>query len=121
MPEQSGAPLKVRWTVPAVDVSVIRWLRAQKKIQQSLRLLVREAIERYGYIDVVYRPVEPLSRPDGSPQPPVGAERRTDGQTGPDPAPPTGSASVPAEEPEESAGVPPAPQVSIDEIMARRE
>ncbi|MCX5103516.1 hypothetical protein [Streptomyces sp. NBC_00439] len=62
MAKQSGEPRKVRWTVPAVDTSVIEWLDEQENISQSLRLLIRESIQRDGYIDVVYKPVDQLPR-----------------------------------------------------------
>ncbi|MFC9755188.1 hypothetical protein [Streptomyces sp. NPDC056921] len=62
MAKQSGEPRKLRWTVPAVDTSVIEWLDAQKDISQSLRLLIRESIQRDGYIDVFYKPVDQLPR-----------------------------------------------------------
>ncbi|MGW0881312.1 hypothetical protein [Streptomyces sp. NPDC002671] len=62
MPNQSGEPRKVRWTVPAADTSVIEWLDQQENISQSLRLLIRESIQRDGYVDVYYKPVEQLPR-----------------------------------------------------------
>ncbi|MER6520043.1 hypothetical protein ABT246_24715 [Streptomyces sp. NPDC001553] len=62
MANQSSEPRKVRWTVPAADTSVIEWLNEQADISQSIRLLVREAIQRDGYIDVFYKPVDQLPR-----------------------------------------------------------
>lgn len=62
MGNQSGEPRKVRWTVPAADTSVIEWLDQQENISQSLRLLIRESIQRDGYIDVFYKPVDQLPR-----------------------------------------------------------
>ncbi|WP_338675930.1 hypothetical protein V1460_25400 [Streptomyces sp. SCSIO 30461] len=62
MAHQSGEPRKVRWTVPAADTSVIEWLDQQENISQSLRLLIRESIQRDGYVDVYYKPVEQLPR-----------------------------------------------------------
>ncbi|MFJ5725862.1 hypothetical protein [Streptomyces sp. NPDC093149] len=62
MPKQYGEPRKLRWTVPSVDTSVIEWLDAQKDISHSLRLLIRESIQRDGYIDVFYKPVDQLPR-----------------------------------------------------------
>lgn len=60
MASQPGEPRKVRWTVPAADTSVIEWLNEQADISQSLRQLIRESIQRDGYIDVFYKPVEQL-------------------------------------------------------------
>lgn len=62
MANQSGEPRKVRWTVPAADTSVIDWLNEQADISQSIRLLIRESIQRDGYIDVFYKPVDQLPR-----------------------------------------------------------
>ncbi|MFD7541270.1 hypothetical protein [Streptomyces sp. NPDC059819] len=62
MTNQSGEPRKVRWTVPAADTSVIEWLNEQADISQSIRLLIRESIQRDGYIDVFYKPVDQLPR-----------------------------------------------------------
>ncbi|MGW2986449.1 hypothetical protein [Streptomyces goshikiensis] len=62
MANQSGEPRKVRWTVPAADTSVIEWLDQQENISQSLRLLIRESIQRDGYVDVYYKPVGQLPR-----------------------------------------------------------
>lgn len=55
-------PRRLRWSVPAADVSVNQWLDLQENISGSLRLLIRESIERDGYIDVVNKPVEQLLR-----------------------------------------------------------
>ncbi|MFE4332489.1 hypothetical protein ACFRQM_24615 [Streptomyces sp. NPDC056831] len=41
---------------------MIEWLDEQENISQSLRLLIRESIQRDGYIDVVYKPVDQLPR-----------------------------------------------------------
>ncbi|MEU9167816.1 hypothetical protein AB0D34_08475 [Streptomyces sp. NPDC048420] len=62
MANQPGEPRKIRWTVPAADTSVIEWLDQQENISQSLRLLIRESIQRDGYIDVFYKPVDQLPR-----------------------------------------------------------
>lgn len=62
MANQPGEPRKVRWTVPAADTSVIEWLTEQADISQSIRLLIRESIQRDGYIDVFYKPVDQLPR-----------------------------------------------------------
>lgn len=59
---KSGAPRRLRWSVPAVDGSTNRWLDLQNGISHSLQLLIRESIQRDGYIDVVNRPVEQMPR-----------------------------------------------------------
>ena len=60
---EAADPRRLRWSVPAADVSVNQWLDLQENISGSLRLLIRESIERDGYIDVVNKPVEQLLRP----------------------------------------------------------
>ncbi|MFJ6484226.1 MULTISPECIES: hypothetical protein [unclassified Streptomyces] len=76
MANQPSEPRKVRWTVPAADTSVIEWLAQQENISQSLRLLIRESIQRDGYVDVYYKPVEQLPRRG---RPPLeSAEQRED-------------------------------------------
>lgn len=69
--EEATGPRKVRWTVPAIDISVSRWLDAQVSISNSLSALIRDSIERDGYVDVVHRPVEQLPRRG---RPPGGAD-----------------------------------------------
>lgn len=67
----SSEPRRLRWSVPTADTSTNEWLDLQYNISQSLQLLIRESIQRDGYIDVVNRPVEQLPRRG---RPPVGAE-----------------------------------------------
>lgn len=45
-----------------VDDSVAEWMALQHDHSASLRLLVRESIQRDGYVDVVNRPVAQLPR-----------------------------------------------------------
>lgn len=79
MASQSGEPRKVRWTVPAVDTSVIEWLDQQENISHSLRQLIRDSIQRDGYVDVFYKPVDQLPRRG---RPPLEVtEQREDGET----------------------------------------
>ncbi|GAA3257641.1 hypothetical protein Sros01_29720 [Streptomyces roseochromogenus] len=75
MANRPSEPRKVRWTVPAADTSVIEWLDQQENISQSLRLLIRESIQRDGYVDVYYKPVEQLPRRG---RPPLETEQRED-------------------------------------------
>lgn len=62
MSGSEGELRRLRWSVPAEDVSTNRWLDAQRSISGSMRLLIREAIRREGYIDVVNKPVEQQPR-----------------------------------------------------------
>jgi hypothetical protein len=59
---EAAEPRRLRWSVPAADVSVNQWLDVQENISSSLRLLIRESIEREGFIDLVNKPVEQLPR-----------------------------------------------------------
>lgn len=52
----------IRWSVSNADESTIAWVERQDDLSASLRLLVRESIQRDGYIDVVNRPVGQLPR-----------------------------------------------------------
>jgi len=61
-------PRRLRWSVPRADESTNRWLDEQHDISRSLQLLIRESIQRDGYIDVVNRPVEQLPRRGRPPQ-----------------------------------------------------
>ncbi|MDX3020054.1 hypothetical protein [Streptomyces acidiscabies] len=134
MVNQAGEPRKVRWTVPAADSSVIEWLKVQADISQSIRLLIRESIQRDGYADVYYKPVEQLPRRG---RPPLeSTEQREDDEAVTDQADAVveTTASAPVAQPEPvptpvetaeapAASTPSAPpepsrQASIDEIMA---
>lgn len=75
---------RLRWSVPRADESTNRWLDLQYDISRSLQLLIRESIQRDGYIDVVNRPVEQLPRRG---RPPAGdaAEQSRTSQVGSEP------------------------------------
>lgn len=74
---KAADPRRLRWSVPRADESANRWLDEQYDISRSLQLLIRESIQRDGYIDVVNRPVEQLPRRGRPPQSEseLGAER----------------------------------------------
>lgn len=55
-------PWRSRLTVPAADTSCQKWLELQDDHSVSVRLLIRESIERHGYVDVMNRPVDQLPR-----------------------------------------------------------
>ncbi|MFI9629237.1 hypothetical protein [Streptomyces sp. NPDC052042] len=80
MPKQPE-PRRLRWSVPQADTSTNQWLDLQHDISRSLQLLIRESIQRDGYIDVVNRPVEQLPRRGRPPQ--SGSEPDTDEQRSP--------------------------------------
>ncbi|QNE18122.1 hypothetical protein F1D05_09760 [Kribbella qitaiheensis] len=61
---ETGEPRRLRWSVPAADVSVNEWLDIQENISSSLRLLIRQSIGREGYTDVVNKPVDHVPRHD---------------------------------------------------------
>lgn len=43
---------QVRMSIPENDVSVLRWLEAQSNMTLSIRLAIRQAITKYGYVDL---------------------------------------------------------------------
>lgn len=55
-------PKRYRVNVPAADESVLAWFELQENHSLSVRQLIRENIERHGYIDVVNRPVAQLPK-----------------------------------------------------------
>ncbi|MFJ2662656.1 hypothetical protein [Arthrobacter koreensis] len=68
-------PKRYRVNVPQADESVLAWFNLQENHSLSVRQLIRESIERHGYIDVVNRPVAQLpkkGRPAGQGEEVVG-------------------------------------------------
>lgn len=53
-------PQRFRVSVPAADEAVLEWMNLQDNPSLSIRMLIRESIERLGYVDVVNRPVAQL-------------------------------------------------------------
>jgi hypothetical protein len=51
-----------RISIPKADDSVLAWWDVQKDAALSVRLLIRNEIERNGYTDAAYRPVAQLPR-----------------------------------------------------------
>lgn len=43
---------QVRMSIPENDASVLRWLEAQSNMTLSIRLAIRQAITKYGYVDL---------------------------------------------------------------------
>lgn len=55
-------PQRFRVNVPAADEAVLEWMAAQHNHSLSVRILIRESIERHGYVDAMNRPVEQLPK-----------------------------------------------------------
>ena len=55
-------PHRFRVSVPAADEAVVAWMELQDNPSLSVRMLIRESIERQGYVDIVNRPVSQLPR-----------------------------------------------------------
>lgn len=55
-------PVRFRLAVPVADQPVIDWLNMQDNVSGSLRLVIREYIERHGFVDATCAPVEKLPR-----------------------------------------------------------
>lgn len=67
-------PQRFRMSVPAADEAVLEWMNLQDNPSLSIRMLIRESIERLGYVDVVNRPVAKLPARGR----PVGPEESTE-------------------------------------------
>jgi hypothetical protein len=62
-------PQRFRVSVPVADEAVFAWMDLQDNPSLSVRMLIRENIERNGYVDVINKPVAQLpkrGRPPGS-------------------------------------------------------
>lgn len=55
-------PHRFRFNFPVADDSVREWMEGQYDHSASLRLLIRESIQRDGFVDVVNRPVTQLPK-----------------------------------------------------------
>jgi hypothetical protein len=53
-------PHRFRVSVPAADEAVLVWMNLQDNPSMSVRMLIRQSIERLGYVDVINRPVAQL-------------------------------------------------------------
>lgn len=74
-------PQRFRMSVPAADEAVLEWMNLQDNPSLSIRMLIRESIERLGYVDVVNRPVAKLpmrGRPAGPEEESTQTERNTE-------------------------------------------
>lgn len=87
-------PRRVRLTIPAADQSSQAWIDLQDDPSASMRMLIRESIQRDGYVDVVNRPVEQQPRRGRPPKieegevlarPPQLAAADDEGLDGPEP------------------------------------
>lgn len=58
MANMTESAKRYRLQVPAADESVQKWLAAQINISNSLRLLIREDIQKNGFTDMTCRSVE---------------------------------------------------------------
>ena len=104
-------PHRFRVSVPAADEAVVEWMNLQDNPSLSVRMLIRESIERLGYVDVVNRPVAQLpkrGRPAGSAE-----DERTSEETTALPVPDLGlqpAAASPAEQRPRAETPTPAPE-----------
>lgn len=70
-------PHRFRVSVPAADEAVLVWMNLQDNPSLSVRMLIRESIERLGYVDVFNRPVAQLPT-RGRPVGPEGESTKTE-------------------------------------------
>lgn len=59
----AGGVKRVRISIPAQDVQVLRWLARQSNASVSIRQVIREAVASYGYDDVTCMSVRGRGRP----------------------------------------------------------
>jgi hypothetical protein len=74
-------PHRFRLSVPAADEAVLMWMNLQDNPSLSVRMLIRESIERLGYVDVINRPVAQLptrGRPGGPEEESTERERKAE-------------------------------------------
>lgn len=74
-------PQRFRLSVPAADEAVLEWMNLQDNPSLSIRMLIRESIERLGYVDVVNRPVSQLPTrelPVGPGEQPIRTQRNAE-------------------------------------------
>lgn len=55
-------PHRFRVSVPVADDAVYQWMLLQDNQSLSVRMLIRESIERNGYVDVINKPVAQLPK-----------------------------------------------------------
>ncbi|MGP0223864.1 hypothetical protein [Paenarthrobacter sp. NCHU4564] len=103
-PQNQGSaklpPHRYRLNVPRADEAVVAWMELQDNQSLSMRTLIRESIERHGYVDIVNRPVVQL---------PVRAE--VEGPSAPNAKP----AEPPSPGPQEAPGG----EVDVNELFTR--
>lgn len=59
-PEETSE--RKRISIPKADESVLKWWESQHDVGLSVRMLIRNEIERSGYVDVAFQPVTQLPR-----------------------------------------------------------
>lgn len=106
-------PQRFRVNVPVADEAVLAWMGVQDNHSLSVRMLIRESIERHGYIDVMNRPVDQLpkrGRPITAEEEAADTARAARATQPQPPAPPVLHLLPPAA----AAPVPPAASVDLD-------
>lgn len=112
------ASKRFRVSVPEVDESVLAWIGAQSNLSESVRALIREAIERNGYRDATCYPVVQQPRRGRPPKNTDEAEDATvpEPVVEPDDEVATTPAVVPVSTHEEPAYVAPA-QTRVEDVL----
>lgn len=105
-------PHRFRVSVPAADEAVLAWMELQDNQSLSVRLLIRESIERFGYVDVVNRPVTQLpTRPANAVMAPTRVQKPEPEQAEVKDCPPASADP----EPEQTSGAP----VEVNDIFSK--
>ncbi|MDQ4489433.1 hypothetical protein RBS60_04370 [Sinomonas sp. ASV486] len=113
-------------SVPAADEAVVAWMELQDNPSLSVRMLIRESIERLGYIDVVNRPVAQLpggvrsggSSPEDTAGSPARGSAAAQPRKAPDQRPWPAQEAEPARESRSEPEPPSAGPMDINDIFA---
>lgn len=50
--------IRQRISIPESDISVLEWINNQSNVSFSIRMMIKEYIEKYGYSDITCRKVD---------------------------------------------------------------
>lgn len=66
MPKTAEQGIRYRFSVPEQDAAVHEWIKNQLNVSMSLRMLIKEDVNKNGYSDVTCRVVREIPRSDGA-------------------------------------------------------
>ena len=57
MSRKAAQTSRYRFTVPDSDTDVVNWIAAQENLSTSLRVLIKQSVQRDGLVDIFCKPV----------------------------------------------------------------